>query len=100
MKALISIDENTQYISGWNNPVPPSIKYIPIYTVCGERIVQVQENEFPVALPLFWIDCDNDVTPEKNCYDGTTQTIILIPPNVDDPTPPPSPTISTGTKDA
>jgi hypothetical protein len=100
MKALISPDENAQYISGWNNPVPPSKLYTPIYTACGERIVQVQEDEFPVALPLFWIDCANNVTPEINCYDGDTQTIILIPPNAADPNPPPTPPVTTGTRNA
>lgn len=92
MKALISPNENTQYISGWNPPVPPLKEYTPIYTVCGERIVQVQEDEFPVALPLFWLDCSNDVTPETNCYDSNTQTIILTPNNVPNPHPlPPVP---------
>jgi len=97
MKALISPLENTEYISGWNAPVAPSKNYTPIFTVCGERICQVQVDEFPVAEPYFWIDCDSSVSPATNCYDAGTKSIILIPPNVPDPTPQP---VTTGTQTA
>jgi hypothetical protein len=95
MKALINPNENVQYISSWNPPVEPSKMWIPNYTICGERVCQVQEEEFPVAPPLFWMDCADTVTAEAYCYDATNQTIILIPPNEPDPTPQP---VTTGTK--
>lgn len=100
MKALISPIENVQYISGWNPPIAPSKLYTPVYTVCGERIVQVQETTFPVAEPYFWIDCADTISPATNCYDGTLSIIITIPPNATDPNPPIPEPISTGTKPA
>ena len=95
MKALISPNEQVKYISGWDTPIPPSAKYTPIYTICGERVAEVAQNDFPVAPPFFWMDCADTVTAESYCYDATNQTIILIPPDEPDPTPQP---VTTGTK--
>lgn len=45
----------------------------------GERIAEVSDNEFPVALPLYWIDCDNNVIAELYYFDTTTDLCELIP---------------------
>lgn len=38
----------------------------------GVRIVQVCENEFVVAAPLFWVDCPNEIVADEFCYvDGS-----------------------------
>ena len=97
MNALISPNEEITYISGWNEPIAPSKRYTPINTVCGQRIAEVALNNFPVASPLFWMDCADNVTAEEYCYDAINQTIILIPPNKPDPTPQP---VTTGTQSA
>lgn len=36
----------------------------------NNRIAQVSDSEFPVAPPLQWVQCDDDVTTEWT-YDGT-----------------------------
>ena len=97
MKALIEPQSEVKYISGWNPPVAPATKYTPIETVCGVRIAEVTEESFPVAPPLFWVDCENNVKAETYCYVENSQSIILIPPNEPDPSPQP---VSTGTNRA
>ena len=41
----------------------------------GYRIAQVQDYEFEVASPLFWVDCNNDVLADQFWYDPTDQSI-------------------------
>ena len=95
MNALISPNEKVNYISGWEAPVPPSTKYTPIYTYLGQRIAQVEQTTFPVAPPLFWIPCADNIIAQDYYYDPSTQTIIIIPPDVPQPQP-----ITTGTQTA
>jgi hypothetical protein len=72
MKALINPNEETKYISLWNEKTP-------VYTVLGQRVCEVAENNFPVAKPLFWIDCNNDVIADLYYYDAITQSILIKP---------------------
>jgi len=37
-------------------------------TELGSRVAQVEETEFPVAPPLFWIDCPDDCAADKWYY--------------------------------
>lgn len=51
----------------------------------GARIVQVvdEKDEFPVAPPMRWIDCADDVTPETHYARGnvvTANPAPVIPP--------------------
>ena len=78
MKALISPIEEVKYISLWN-------KGIPIYTVLGKRVAEVTNNEFPVAEPLFWIDCETNITAENYYYNEINKSIIAIPNDVEIP---------------
>jgi hypothetical protein len=32
------------------------------------RIVEVQKNEFAVAIPYFWVECSDDITPSTHIY--------------------------------
>jgi len=46
----------------------------------GYRVAQVEpaENIFPVADPLFWIDCADDVIADQFWYDPSDQQIKSI----------------------
>lgn len=85
MKALIDPLESVNYIVNWKlNPnwdgKELRFKYLPIYEVLpnAERVCEVLQNEFPVANPLFWIDCANDVVADVYYYDTVSNTIKLI----------------------
>lgn len=45
----------------------------------GYRVAQVEQQEFEVALPLFWVDCANNVVADQFWYDPADQTIKPIP---------------------
>ena len=45
----------------------------------GERVAEVAVSDFPVAPPLFWIDCNDDVEADVYYYDPATQEIKLTP---------------------
>jgi hypothetical protein len=36
----------------------------------GVRVAQIENAEFEVAAPLFWVDCDNTVTTYHTYLDG------------------------------
>jgi hypothetical protein len=50
------------------------------------RVAQVEpaNKTFPVADPLFWVDCADDVVADRFIYDAFSETITAIPV----PTPP------------
>lgn len=56
----------------------------------GYRIAEVSVNAFEVALPLFWVDCADDVVADAYWYDPITQSCQLIP--VPEPEPVEQPT--------
>ena len=45
----------------------------------GYRVAQVEQQEFEVASPLFWVDCANNVVADQFWYDPSDQTIKPIP---------------------
>lgn len=47
----------------------------------GYRVAQVEQNEnvFPVAEGLFWVDCADDVVADQFWYDPADETIKPIP---------------------
>lgn len=47
--------------------------------VIGERIAEVCETEFPIAPPLFWTPCADDVQADLWYYDPADQQIKLTP---------------------
>jgi len=57
MKALISPDEPKE---------------------TGYRVAEVQQQEFQVAKPLFWVSCADNVVADQFWYDPADQTIKLI----------------------
>lgn len=46
----------------------------------GWRIAQVAEAEFPIAEPMFWIDCADDVQPNYFVYNEADQQIYPAAP--------------------
>ena len=44
----------------------------------GYRVAQVEQQEFEVAPPLFWVDCADDVVADQFWYDPVDQTIKPI----------------------
>jgi len=71
--ALISPNEQVFYISAWDSQIP-------VYTVLGQRIAEVADAQFEVALPLFWLECSDDVNAMDYYYDNTIQLIPASPP--------------------
>ncbi len=66
MKALISPNEKVTDYAG----------------NVGERVAQVESDEsaFPVAAPLFWMDCPDDcVADQWYCINGVCQVIPQPP---------------------
>lgn len=46
----------------------------------GERVAQVAESDFPVAPPLFWIDCPDECVADLWWYYENTCQPIPQPP--------------------
>jgi hypothetical protein len=65
MFALISPKEEA-----WSNGsmTQPSV-------LLGQRVAEVSAAEFPVAPPLFWMPCANDVVADQYYYDPNDQQI-------------------------
>ena len=59
MKALIATNESINLLDG----------------SLGCRICEVREDEFPVNVALFWIDCEKDVAPETHYWNGKDITL-------------------------
>lgn len=91
-QALIDIATTVQYCSGWelvNN------KYVPIITTIenSARVCEVIDQPFPVASPLFWTECDDNILADQWYYNTASSNIIKVP----DPAPKPvdpQPTVS------
>ena len=78
--ALISPNEQVSYISAWDEQTP-------VYTILGQRVAEVADAQFEVALPLFWLECSDDVTAMDFYYNATSQAIEQIPESPPQPTP-------------
>lgn len=44
----------------------------------GYRVAQVEQQEFEVALPLFWVDCNDNVTADQYWFDPTNNSFKEI----------------------
>jgi len=47
----------------------------------GYRVAQVEEQEFEVAEPLFWVDCADTDKADECWYDPSDQTVKPFPPD-------------------
>jgi hypothetical protein len=53
----------------------------------GYRVAEVEPVDFPVAQPLFWVDCADDVAADQFWYDPSDSAIKPIPqPESEQPT--------------
>jgi hypothetical protein len=87
MQAMINPDAPVQHIVGWNGKNPILETYPDSATVC-----QVADETFPIALPLYWTNCPDNVLAYQFWYDLTSQQYNPIE-NVEPPQP-----VSTGTQ--
>lgn len=53
------------------SPNEPVFDYSNPPVQIGERIAEVADVEFPVAPPLFWVECNDDVVADQWYWDGT-----------------------------
>ena len=67
MKALISPNEPV-----YNYAIPP--------VQIGVRIAETSQQDFPVAPPLYWVDCSDTVDAATYYYDGTNCVLKPTPP--------------------
>ena len=76
MKSLIDPNSSVSHVVSWTDTKP----YKPVSETYpnSARVCEVQETEFDVAPPLFWVDCANDVVADQFYYDTVTQTINLV----------------------
>jgi len=44
----------------------------------GYRVAQVEAQEFEVALPLFWVECADNIVADQFWYDPSDETIKPI----------------------
>jgi hypothetical protein len=45
----------------------------------GYRVAEVAESSFEVALPLFWVDCNDDIVADLYWYNPEDKSITLVP---------------------
>jgi hypothetical protein len=77
-KALINLNQNVSYIAYWTKQQDGT--YIPVnqYYENSAAVCEVVDSEFPVAEPLFWVDCTDTVIAYQYYYDTSDNTIKLI----------------------
>lgn len=76
--AIIDPRQPVSEITGWvpnTNPPVPIIQDIPN----AARVAEVAEQTFPVAEPLFWTPCADDVVADQWYYDMISANIYVIP---------------------
>jgi len=79
MKALVSPNDNVSYITSWS--INSEGESVPSYGILdnANRIVQLEETEFEVSLPMFWLECNTSVNLLEYYYDTAESVIKLIP---------------------
>ena len=77
--AIIDPRQDVSQITGW---VTNTNQTQPITTVIqnSARVAEVSMTTFPIAAPLFWIACSDDVVADQWYYNTSTQSIAVIPP--------------------
>lgn len=93
MKALVSPQEQVQYISGWIWNATQEI-WTPQFSMIenSQRVAQIavtDDQTFPVSPSLSWIDCPEGCTTSGWYYNSQTQTFTEIA-NVAQPENPPA----------
>lgn len=76
-KALIDSESTVTWVIGF---VPDTNPIVPITKAMGLRVCDVMDTEFPVEMPMFWVDCGDDCTRDNSYYDEASKTVMLLPP--------------------
>ena len=75
MKALIDPRFSVQHVDSWSGtPLKPVYATYPD----SARVCEVQQTGNPVAEPLFWIDCADDVIADEFYYDTQQNSIFPV----------------------
>ena len=45
----------------------------------GYRVAEIHETGFEIALPLFWVDCDDTIVADQYWFDPTNNSFKKIP---------------------
>jgi hypothetical protein len=87
-KALIDPNAPVNHVTEWVLN-PTTGKYSPVFAELpnSDRVAEVVDADFPVAPPLFWVSCADDVVADVWYYNNATNEILLVPP------PPPRPKV-------
>lgn len=74
-KAIIDPRQSVFYVIGYDQQGEP------VFSVLqnSARVAEVTEEEFPVAAPLFWITCADDVVADQWYYDMIAQICLVVP---------------------
>jgi hypothetical protein len=69
-QALIDPNASVQHIASWTPPTPTTPAE-PVYETYpnSARVAEVADAQFPVAPPLFWTQCADDVVADQWYYD-------------------------------
>jgi hypothetical protein len=75
-RALIDPNASVLHIVSWTEQIPhkPITEEYPD----SARVCEVIDNDFPVAEPLFWVDCADDVVADQFWYNKTNQQIQVV----------------------
>ena len=74
-KAIIDPRQQASAIVGRDAQNNPIVQVIPN----SARVAEVTDAEFPVAEPLFWIDCADDVVADQWYYDTVQAACFIVP---------------------
>lgn len=74
-KAIIDPRQTVLYITGYDAQGDPIFAVLPN----SARVAEVTDAEFPVAEPLFWVDCADDVVADRWYYDMVAQVCLVVP---------------------
>lgn len=77
--ALIDPQHPVSHITSWTNPPPPALPE-PVFEAYpnSARVAEVAVQEFPIAPPLFWTPCADDVVADQWYYDTVTTQILPV----------------------
>jgi hypothetical protein len=86
-KALIDPNATVKQITNWVFDAKTG-KYVPVIDEIpnSDRVAEVADVDFPVCVPLFWVDCQDDVVADVWYYDNNNNNILLVPEPAPQPT--------------
>jgi hypothetical protein len=76
--AIIDPRQPVYKVTGWTNTTPAVAIMQEIAN--SARVAEIADQTFPVAEPLFWVDCGDDVVADQWYFDTSDSVIYVIPP--------------------